>query len=76
MFCLFAFTDTPNQPARWRRACDCTTTTGRCVPYGNYQCYFANGASIVQCVGGNRWVTIGQCPSSCRSFSNDQPYCT
>lgn len=67
----------PNQgPPRLRRACDCWTTTGRCMPYGSYQCYFSGGASIVQCVGGNKWVEIGKCPSSCKSYGNDQPYCT
>ena len=64
-------------PDRVRRGCDCRTTTGRCVDTGKYQCYFqSSGASIVQCVGGNRWVTIGKCPSSCRSWGNDQPYCS
>ncbi|UJR08443.1 hypothetical protein I4U23_012713 [Adineta vaga] len=67
---------TLDEPIRNRRQCDCTTTTGRCVPRGKYECYFVNGASIVQCVGGNQWITIGKCPSSCRSWGNDQPYCS
>ncbi|CAF0822497.1 unnamed protein product [Adineta ricciae] len=68
---------TLDAPDRVRRGCDCRTTTGRCVDTGKYQCYFrSSGASIVQCVGGNRWVTIGNCPSSCRSWGNDQPYCS
>ncbi len=59
-----------------RRGCGCWKTTGRCMSYGSYQCYFVGGPSIVQYVGGNNWIQIGRCPSSCKSWGNDQPYCS
>jgi hypothetical protein len=67
------------QQATWRpflpRYCDCMTTTGQCVSHGSYQCSFNRWASIVQCVGKNRWISIRSCFSSCRLWANGEPYC-
>jgi len=60
---------------RLRRDCACTTTTGRCMPYGSYQCWFQNGASVVQCVHGGKWTLLAKCDGTCQSLGNDRPYC-
>ena len=71
---FFMFLDTDKLLTRIVRDCVCKTTTGRCVSQGNYQCYFVNGASIVQCVHGV-WKLVSKCDGTCKTLHNDRPYC-
>ena len=59
-----------------RRDCDCTTTDGRCLPTGAYQCFFEEGeTSIVTCTLAGEWTLLAKCDRTCKTLSNDVPYC-
>ncbi|CAF1524916.1 unnamed protein product [Adineta ricciae] len=61
--------------ARLRRSCDCWTSTGRCVSYGDYQCWFQGGAWVVQCLGDGHWEKIRRCRSGCKRTHSDRALC-
>ena len=65
----------PDVIHRVARSSGCSTTTGRGVDFGNYQCWFENGASIVQCVEPGKWTLVSKCDDTCKTLHNDRPYC-
>jgi len=48
--------------------CTCKTTQDMCMPLGNKQCWFTNGASsIVECSENGKWENVEQCNSRCNN---------
>ena len=58
-----------------REDCDCVTSGGRCMHTGDYQCYFSDGPSIVQCNQAGKWTLVSKCEGTCKTLHNDRPYC-
>ena len=67
--------DTEEVKGMSRRDCDCTTSGGRCMYTGDYQCWFSGGASIVECNQAGEWTLISKCGGTCKTLHNDRPYC-
>ena len=55
--------------------CACKTSNGVCHPVDAQQCWFHEGARIVKCEAGGKWVPVKECKKTCEWATGKLPVC-